>query len=109
MTLWLPLLDYARSDIALVQRIMRELPAGACAHGYQLNAEQSTALRFHGDLQLKPVDQDSCQWLITTPEAVAQLGAASGPPGWIRHAQHQHPVERDDEMLIYRRISTSDR
>jgi hypothetical protein len=107
MTLWLPLLDYARSDVALVQRVMRELPAGACAHGYQLNAEQSTALRYHGDLQLKPLDQGSCQWLITTPEAAAQLGAASGPSTWTQHAQHTHPVERGDELLVYRRINTS--
>ena len=107
MTLWLPLLDYARSDVALVQRVMRELPAGACAHGYQLNAEQSTALRYHGDLQLKPLDQGSCQWLITTPEAAAQLGASRGSSTWTQHAQHTHPVERGDELLIYRRINTS--
>jgi 4-amino-4-deoxy-L-arabinose transferase-like glycosyltransferase len=107
MTLWLPLLDYARSDVALAQRITRELPAGACAHGYQLNGEHSTALRFHGELQLKPLDQAGCQWLITTPEAAAQLGTASGLSVWSHHAQHQHPVERDDKLLIYRRITAT--
>lgn len=107
MTLWLPLLDYARSDAALAQKIGRELPAGACAHAYQLNAEQSTALRFHGGLPLKPLDQGGCQWLITTSESATQLGGASSLSGWTRHAQHSHPVERDEELLIYRRITTT--
>ena len=103
MTLWLPLLDYARSDIALIRKVTRELPAGACAHTYQLNAEQTTALRLHGELQLRPLNQGGCQWMITAPESAAQWGTAGAMPGWTRHAQHQHPVERDDGLLVYRR------
>ena len=48
MTLWLPLLDYARSYRALVQRIAQHVPRGACVAAPRHAARAVAALEYHG-------------------------------------------------------------
>jgi hypothetical protein len=108
MSLWLPLLDYARSDAALVQNITRDLPADECVHSHDLNVEQLTALRFHGGLELRPIQEGACKWLIVTPKSVATLKSSGVLSFWTRQSSYVHPVEREDELFLYRlKLTTS--
>ncbi|MDE2615060.1 MAG: hypothetical protein KGL78_16625, partial [Burkholderiales bacterium] len=48
MTLWLPLLDYGRSNRPLAERLVRHVPAGRCIAAPQAPLSLVAALEFHG-------------------------------------------------------------
>ncbi|MEX8494936.1 hypothetical protein, partial [Sphaerotilus sp.] len=107
MTLWLPLLDHARSYRPLVQRLATHLPATGCVATQNVARSQLAALEVHGTwrLSLDPRATD-CPWLlmghkerIDTPEALQQTPAM---PGWTLVARERRPADRDEVMLVYR-------
>jgi hypothetical protein len=107
MTLWLPLLDYARSYAPLVRRtmiIMKHQPRCVEAHG--LSRGQIAAFQFHGKLAIRPVGaKDTCPWLLVDKDAVQMLSAAIDPTQWTLHSAMRHPVDRNDDLLVYKRTT----
>jgi hypothetical protein len=104
MTLWLPLLDYARSYLPMVARAQRDMQGSPCAQQTGLNAGQITALRFHGGLVLTALQQqNSCAWLIVGLDPTQQAATTVDASEWTLQAQSSHPTDRDDNWLIYRR------
>ena len=108
MTLWLPLLDHARSYRPLVQRLATHLPTTGCVVTQNVSRSQIAALEVHGTwrLSLDPRTTD-CQWLLmghkerlNTPEALQQTPEM---PGWTLVARERRPSDRDEVMLVYRR------
>ena len=109
MTLWLPLLDYARSYAPLVNRAlltMRPLQAGDCAYNFGLTVGQITALEFHGALMIKPVgDAAGCRWLIVNQDVVGRSTGTMDLSSWTLASQQSHPTDSNDNLLIYQRQS----
>ena len=107
MTLWLPLLDYARSYAPLVQRTLRTIhpvQAGDCAHNFGLTAGQITAFRVHGTLPMKPAgDATGCRWLIVNRDIAGAMPATIDMSSWTLFAQQSHPTDGNDNFLIYQR------
>ena len=104
MTLWLPLLDYARSYLPMVARAQRDMQGSPCAQQTGLNAGQITALRFHGGLVLTALQQqNSCAWLIVGLDPMQQAVTTVDASEWTLQAQSSHPTDREDYWLIYRR------
>ncbi len=105
MTLWLPLLDYARSYVPLVNRTlftMRPVQTGDCAYNFGLTIGQITALEFHGALTIKPVgDAARCRWLIVNQDVVGQSTATMDLSSWTLASQLSHPTDSNDNLLIY--------
>jgi hypothetical protein len=106
MTLWLPLLDYARSSTALVSRI-QALTAyqPGCLAVLTENESLIAALRTEGQLQVEvlplpgpgnsAVPVARCPWLLV--EAVTPVHSAA----WQWHAEAYSP-NRADQVLLYR-------
>jgi hypothetical protein len=107
MTLWLPLLDYARSYVPLVHRTlltMRSVQAGDCAYHFGLTVGQITAIEFHGTLSIKPVgDTAKCQWLIVNRDVVWPATETTDLTSWTLSSQQSHPTDSNDNFLIYQR------
>lgn len=105
MTLWLPLLDFARSYAPLVRRsmiVMQQQPR--CVEAYGLNRSQIAAFQFHGPLNVKPLAaQASCPWLIVDKSSVKTLPAIIDQTQWRLHSSMHHPADRNDDVLIYKR------
>ncbi|MEY2874840.1 MAG: hypothetical protein RLZZ373_2211 [Pseudomonadota bacterium] len=108
MTLWLPLLDHARSYRPLVQRLALHLPDSGCVATQNVSRSQLAALEVHGAwrLSLDPRATD-CRWLlmghrerINTPASLQQTPEL---PGWTLVARERRPSDRDEVMLVYRR------
>jgi hypothetical protein len=108
MTLWLPLLDHARSYRPLVKRLATHLPPSGCVATQNVSRSQMAALEVHGTwrLSLDPRATD-CRWLlmglterINTPAALQQTPEL---PGWTLVARERRPSDRDEVMLVYRR------
>jgi 4-amino-4-deoxy-L-arabinose transferase-like glycosyltransferase len=103
MTLWLPLLDYARSYRALIERLAPHLPRTGCVAAVDLPLGQLAALEHLGGYQVDaatPPEYDRCQFLL-------RLESRSRPKaplvGWTPVAQAQRPNDRDEYTAVYRR------
>ncbi len=104
MTLWLPLLDFARSYAPLVQRTLVVLQRPGCVEAYGLNRGQIAAFAFHGALVLQPASaQASCPWLLVDKDAVIGLSSVVDLRHWALHSTQRHPSDKYLEVLIYQR------
>lgn len=105
MTLWLPLLDYARSYAPMVHQAKTLLPAQvSCVSTLGLNRAQWAALRFFGDLPLQGAASGAnCPWLIAdgdNPGTTA--GFRPGQP-WQLTAVFSHPANLQEKFLLFER------
>lgn len=105
MTLWLPLLDYARSYAPLVRRtliVMKHQPSCVQVHG--LSRSQVASFRFHGKLKVEPASQAAaCPWLIVDKDAMPTLSVAVNRAEWTYHSSLRHPADRDEDLTVFRR------
>lgn len=107
MTLWLPLLDFARSYAPLVRRsmiVMQRQPS--CVEAYGLSRGQIAAFQFHGRLLMKPAGSPAhCPWLIVDKDAVKSLPEVADQTQWTLHSSMRHPSDRNEDLLIYKRTA----
>jgi 4-amino-4-deoxy-L-arabinose transferase-like glycosyltransferase len=104
MTLWLPLLDYARSNRPWVARIAPHVPAGACieALGYPRAAVASLETFGHWRVEARAEHAGACAVRLLQ-ERRGQSTAV--PPGWTVVARERRPTDRDEQTLVLRRRS----
>jgi 4-amino-4-deoxy-L-arabinose transferase-like glycosyltransferase len=101
MSLWLPLLDYARSYRPLIDRLSRHVPAGACVLAPQLARSQLAALEVMGRWKVERRDEHHCVWQITS----VSLGSpAAELPGWRLVVRERRPADRIETLAVYRRL-----
>jgi hypothetical protein len=105
MTLWLPLLDYARSFRPQVQRIARHVPAGACVLAPGLTRAQLAALEVLGhwrvDGRAGAAPRRGCDYLLRNEAARAPPPAP--PRGYVLLGRASRPTDRGEAIAIYRR------
>lgn len=105
MTLWLPLLDYARSYKPQVRLVAAILNTPPCVEIYGLNRGQIAAFEFHGQLNLQPASaQAGCPWLLVDTNARSTLGKSVNLRQWVLHATVPRPADKGDDMLIFQRV-----
>ena len=105
LTLWLPMLNYARSDAPQVRTLLAPLeaqPPGACAVAYGLGRNQVAALQYHGGLRMKTApDGASCNWLVAAEPLREYATIAEGQ--WQQRTRAARPTDRSDLLLLYQR------
>ena len=105
MTLWLPLLDYARSYTPQVRSVLAAMgPEPGCIQTVGLSRAQVAALQYHGQLSLQRGGlQDECQWLLADiaswPASERMVNAAL----WELKATLPRPTDKNDHLLLLRR------
>ena len=111
MTLWLPLLNHARSYVPQVQNMLRVMPDAqqGCVQTYGLSRAQTAAFQYHGGLTLQPADSKNgnkdCNWLLV------DASAWPAPPGvvqaaeWTPVANVPRPTDKNDQVLVFQRTS----
>jgi len=116
MSLWLPLLDFARSYVPWVQQIQQtmKLQDGAppgCMMTYGLNVGQMTAFLYHGGFEIKPLDNAdspqnaSCRWLLVDNDARPELAQVAHVKEWRRVETIKRPANKNEDVTLYvRRI-----
>ena len=104
MTLWLPLLDYARSPRALVERIAAQLPADGCVATVGVPSSTVAAIEVFARRDVRVADDGLA---VDCTALLRQADAATPPPslpGWTYVAEARRPTDRDERTLIYRRV-----
>lgn len=108
MTLWMPLLNFARSDVATVRQITRTIPAGDknCVAITGLSQADATALTYHGNLRLKLLSGDTdCPWLITGAATQENMNFSSSASQWRKAGAARRRSSDRDDWVIYRRVT----
>jgi 4-amino-4-deoxy-L-arabinose transferase-like glycosyltransferase len=107
MTLWLPVLDFARSYAPVVQGVVRQMERPGCIEVFGLTRAQVAAFRYHGEMDLRPASpQGECPWLLAASELQAVLPSALDMGSWQLVSTIRRPVDRDDNVLLYRKASS---
>jgi 4-amino-4-deoxy-L-arabinose transferase-like glycosyltransferase len=109
-TLWLPLLDYARSYAPQARKLSASLgPNPGCVQMLGLSRAQMAALQYHTQLRLQPVSPTTkCPWLVVDNGAwPAPLGLVK-PAQWTREATIGRPTDKNEFILLFRRTETPD-
>jgi hypothetical protein len=103
MTLWLPLLDYARSARPLVQRVAMLVGDSRCIAGMNFSAAVSASFEiFWG----RPVDARTAAEQVTTCPVLVRITrgpATDTPVGWEFQGATRRPTERNEVVSVYRR------
>jgi 4-amino-4-deoxy-L-arabinose transferase-like glycosyltransferase len=108
MTLWLPLLDFARSYAPLVQRVSQQIAPSSCVAYYGLSQAQMAAFSFHGPLKLQAVQaQAQCPWLIVDADMAPSLGQHTQLSQWQWHSTWRRPSDNNEDVQLYRRRSSA--
>jgi hypothetical protein len=104
MTLWLPVLDYARSYTAVVQRLAAHIDRPGCVEVFGLTRPQIAALRYHGRLDLQMATApSSCPWLVAAADLEQSVPMAFDARQWTLVAKIPRPTDARDNLLLYRR------
>ena len=105
MTLWLPLLDYARSYQPQVRSVVATLgPSPGCVQTVGLSRAQVAALQYHGGLSLQRARlQDDCQWLVADLAAWPASERLVRASHWELQATIARPTDKNDHLLVFHR------
>jgi 4-amino-4-deoxy-L-arabinose transferase-like glycosyltransferase len=113
MTLWLPLLDYGRSNRPLAERLVRHVAASECIAAPGAPPSLVAALEFHGRRRVDAradAASGNCPALVQVEAlrgpAVARdaaLAAARRAAGWQEVARIRRPTDRTEVDVLYRR------
>ena len=106
MTLWMPLLDHARSLGPLSRQVASLVDRQGCVEIFGIDSAQAAALQYHGQLNLRQATpQASCPYLVVDVAANARLGRAVNLPDWAFQANVRKPTDRTENLLVYKRVS----
>lgn len=116
MTLWLPLLDFARSYAPLVHQVKSMMGDTECVQYHGLTKAQGAAFEFHGNMKLYPALSQSetsrsesrqCAWLIVDTQALASLSQEVNVGLWTRHATVRRPSDNNEDIVLFRAVSSN--
>jgi hypothetical protein len=109
-TLWMPMLDYARSYAPMIARVQLHVGNSICVHALGLSQAQITALQFHGRYTVVPLRvgqtaSQECAWMVMDADQFKQPGFVL-PEGWQSVQTVRRRSSTDAEtLLIYKRLS----
>jgi hypothetical protein len=104
MTLWLPMLDYARSARPFVTRLSAHVPRDVCIAAPGMAPPTVAALEVFGrwrvDARADAVTASGCEFLLSATRSKA---LQSAPRGWVTVAEVRRPTDRDEVTQVFRR------
>ena len=107
MTLLLPPLDIARGYRSQIQRIARQLPAGACVAAPGMSRPQVVALEYLGGFRVDALTPESvtrCDYLV---QAESRLAPSLVGANWQLLARERRNTSDDELITVYRRAGAS--
>lgn len=104
MTLWLPVLDFARSYMPLVRVLQKQMDQPGCVEVFGLDRGQLAALRFHGGMAVRPAGgAHGCPWLVVAPDVQTSAPMALDMRQWRLVSEVRRPTDRDVQLLLFQR------
>lgn len=108
MTLWLPLLDFARSYAPISRQVANLVEKNSCVEIFGISSAQVSALQYHGQLELRQAtSQAACPYLIVDVNAQSALSQVVNLPEWAFQATVRRPTDKNENLLLFKRISAN--
>jgi len=107
MTLWLPLLDFARSYGPLSRSIAAMVPERTCVLVDGLSQAQIAGLQYHGELQLRRTGAGpatACGTLLVSPATQPTLDQRVELTHWAFRATVFRLTDNKERLLVYQRV-----
>ncbi len=107
MTLWLPVLDFARSYAPMVRVAVRQMDRPGCVETFGLSRGQLAAFLYHGQMDLRSAGrQSACPWLLAAAQVQPSMALALDMRGWRLVSSIRRPSDPDDNVLLYRKAAS---
>lgn len=110
MTLWMPLLNYARSYKPLALQVKQLVGDPNCVFSLGLNRAQIAGLSFHANLKIishQKNQTQACTWLITHPQAIDTQVTNLEPALWEKIKVIRRPSDKREDIVLYKLIVNS--
>ena len=103
MTLWLPMIDHARSYAPLVRNVATLMSHPNCVQVVGLSRAQMAALQHHGRMQVSLDDSPRCDWLIVGARAQNDFEASTEAQAWRRVQTVRRATDQYENLVLYER------
>ena len=106
MTLWLPILDQARSYRALIERMRPDVPADTMVCAPRATVALMTGLEYFGQYRVDGLAPTSGEGARHCEVLIVQLPGRAAIPeveGWQPRAKHNQRTRNSEQIVIYRR------
>jgi hypothetical protein len=107
MTLWMPLLDFVRSNSVVAAKVQALIEPQQCLQATRnIERDQVAALGYHAGLRIEAARPASeCPWLIVDADLQAASADEPDPALWNLDTTIRRTSGKGDDMLLYRRIT----
>ena len=104
MSLWLPMLDFARSYAPMVKKVTAVTGPVDCLQYAGISRAQGAALQFHGQLKLLPAQkpQEHCRWLVVDRAHLPLLSTKLQQLGWTEAGKARRVQSKEESLLIFK-------
>ena len=107
MTLWLPILDRALSYRPWSTQLVALMNYPSCVYADGLERNQLAGLSYHGQFVFiefhSKLDGQPCDWLMTRKSSQL-LSMSNEIQGWQMVHRSKRPADRNEEILIFKRV-----
>jgi 4-amino-4-deoxy-L-arabinose transferase-like glycosyltransferase len=108
MTLWLPILDHARSYRYVMTRMAPHVPAGSMICSPAAPVGLLTAMEYFGGYRVSGVQLSPAQQARMCSRLVLRMSArdrAPTPEGWVQIAQYNQRTRNSEQIVVYRQAA----
>ena len=104
-TLWMPLLNHARSYNPLLQKISNQIQPDGCVQYFGLPLGLIAGLKFQAQLSIEPAsDSALCPWLLVNRDIVYEVPGIVNASQWKQVAAWGHPKEGEEDMVLFSKV-----
>lgn len=104
MTLWLPVLDYARSYQSVTRSLAQSMTTPGCIETLGLSRGQLATLRLDLDRDLVAAGGSrQCPWLVVASDLQPATSLALAPGIWQPVTSARRPTDARDNLLLFQR------
>lgn len=103
MTLWLPMIDAARSYAPLTRTVAALMSHPSCVQVEGLSQAQMAALQHHGAMRIDLTGASGCGWMVVGVRAQTAFEAAPRAQSWRRVQTVRRPTDQYENLVLYQR------
>ena len=103
MTLWLPLLDFARSYGPLVRNVNALMGSPACVQLHGMSRAQMAAFQYHGSYRVALLEGGACEWLVIDADAAAAFQRLPAAADWEKVQTLWRPSDNNENVILFKR------
>jgi 4-amino-4-deoxy-L-arabinose transferase-like glycosyltransferase len=108
MSLWMPMLNYARSYKPLAIQVNALTGSTQCLYSLGMSRAQIAGVGFHGGYLIKDFGKNlknhQCDWLIANPDSLTPKELNVDLNDWQKIKTIRRPADKREDIVIFKRL-----